>query len=508
MNYMRVPTNTLPDDIKFGHLMTYIFTAYLIVCSLSISAEPWLDTRDVWLRADIETLSDVGIISVPITTYPIMWSSIVKDFDNTNIEDVPEKYKSAFWRLKKEIRKAFRKQSYENLRFSAASSTQVFRAFGDSSREKSEISARRYGMEDSWAWNLEATYALDPFDGDNVRLDGSYLAAVWGNWNFSAGYVERWWGPSWDSTSLVSNNARPTPALMLQRNYSDLFDYGWLKWIGPWTLNAFIGSLDDNRVITDANLIGMSVSFKPLPSLEIGLRRSAQWGGEGRPDDIQSFVNMLIGRDNCGSDGISCINDDNEPGNQLAGLDIRWSLPIDIPTTLYFSAIGEDEANYMPAKNIFQLGVSSIIEFGETPWRWYLEYADTAVWNERFNITYEHHIYRTGYRYNGRSIGSTYDNDSRAFVFGIMGRLSKDSSFSVKLKSLKINSDGDFISGPARNTLSDIPLNVNNFNMLWQQSFIKKGSLKINFDYFSEALNSFGRQQNKYRIAVDWTYSI
>jgi len=387
----------------------------LVVFSMgtyTVSAEPWIDVRDVWLRTDIESLSDIGIITVPITTYPLMWSSIVKDFDNTEIEDVPELYKPAFWRVKKLMRKAFWKHSSQIVRLSAASSTQVLRAFGDVSREKAEISARRYNMTDDWAWNIEVTYNLDPYDGDNVRLDGSYLATVLGNWNISVGAVERWWGPSWDSANLVSNNARPTPALMLQRNYSDYFDYDWLNWVGPWSLNAFIGKLDDERKIENANLIGMSVSFKPLDGLEIGLRRSAQWGGEGRPEDISSFFNLLIGRDNCGSDGISCTGDSNEPGNQLAGIDIRWRLPLETPANVYFSAIGEDEANYMPAKRIYQVGISSVIEMAEVPWKWYLEYSDTAVWNDRFNIAYEHHIYRTGYRYHGMSIGSTYDNDS------------------------------------------------------------------------------------------------
>lgn len=200
----------------------YILCVSLFLISYhTASAEPWLDSRDVWLRADIEALSDIGIITVPITTYPIMWSGIVKDFDNTKIEDVPDSYKNTFWRIKKQMRKAFQKRSFESLRLSASSSPQVLRAFGDLSREEVDVSARKVGMGEQWAWNLEVTYALDASDDEDIRLDGSYLATVIGNWNFSAGYVERWWGPTWDSANLVSNNARPTPALMLQRNYSE-----------------------------------------------------------------------------------------------------------------------------------------------------------------------------------------------------------------------------------------------------------------------------------------------
>tara|TARA_B110000259_G_scaffold177804_1_gene215374 strand:- start:355 stop:633 length:279 start_codon:yes stop_codon:yes gene_type:complete len=38
------------------------------------TAEPWLDTRNAPLRADIEQLSRAGIIRVPINTWPLMWS--------------------------------------------------------------------------------------------------------------------------------------------------------------------------------------------------------------------------------------------------------------------------------------------------------------------------------------------------------------------------------------------------------------------------------------------------
>lgn len=261
-------------------------------------------------------------------------------------------------------------------------------------------------------------------------------------------------------------------------------------------------------MVADANLIGMSVTFKPLNSLEIGLRRSAQWGGEGRPDDIHSFFNLLIGRDNCESDGISCTVEDNEPGNQLAGIDMRWSLPFEIPSNVYFSAIGEDEAGYMPTKRIYQIGISSLLEFNEVPWKWYLEYSDTAVRKDQFNIAYEHHLYRTGYRYYDRAIGSTYDNDAKAIVAGVIGQLSRSSSLYVRLSSIELNRDSENKYFETAHSISAQSNNVNRLNILWKQKFIKQGILKLNIDYFSDGFDDFGRQDNKYRIGVDWTYPL
>ncbi len=38
----------------------------------NLLAEPWVDTRDAWLRADIERLSRAGIIDSPINTWPLI----------------------------------------------------------------------------------------------------------------------------------------------------------------------------------------------------------------------------------------------------------------------------------------------------------------------------------------------------------------------------------------------------------------------------------------------------
>lgn len=42
-------------------------------------AAPWVDVSDIYLRADIQALADAGVITVPVNTYPLMWSGIGSD---------------------------------------------------------------------------------------------------------------------------------------------------------------------------------------------------------------------------------------------------------------------------------------------------------------------------------------------------------------------------------------------------------------------------------------------
>ena len=114
----------------------------------------------------------------------------------------------------------------------------------------------------------------------------------------------------------------------------------------------------------------MRATWKPHPRLEIGISRTAQWCGDGRPCDLDTFWDLLIGND----------NDqplEEQPGNQLAGFDMRWSLPW-VPVAIYAQAIGEDEANFMPSKYLGLVGIEFWGGFGERSWRVHVEAADTA----------------------------------------------------------------------------------------------------------------------------------
>ena len=127
-------------------LIKIIIILFVLIYSFSLRSEPWIDTRDQWLRSDIEMLSDAGIIKVPITTYPLMWSGIIRDIDDTDIRYINTKYKQVFWRVKKLGKIALTQKSVKELRISLASSEQILRSFGDESRGQSELAARSYNI--------------------------------------------------------------------------------------------------------------------------------------------------------------------------------------------------------------------------------------------------------------------------------------------------------------------------------------------------------------------------
>ncbi|GAA4348908.1 capsule assembly Wzi family protein [Kangiella taiwanensis] len=478
-----------------------IFGCYLAVGALTTQAEPWLDTRDAWLRADVEALSGHGIINTPITTWPLPWARIVKDIDKASLIDVPDELMPALMRLKRKARIETSKGSRSELALRAGTQGRVLRDFGDSRREKAEITSRNMGVTQSLAWNIEATKAFDPLDGEEERLDNSYVAAVWDNWIFSAGAQERWYGPGWDSSLILSNNARPIPALSVQRNYADPFESDWLSWIGPWSVSAFAGQLESDRFIPHAKLLGMSVTFKPFQSLEIGLRRTAQWGGEGRPESLSSLIDLAIGRTNCDEieDGCEDRLNSNEAGNQLAAIDFNWRLPTErYVGSLYGQMVGEDEAGYAPSRKFYQLGYKNSFSYGDSLITSYIEYADTE--NEfAKNLTYEHSIYQTGYRTEGRSIGSTYDADTESITIGLLASTKGGQRYKVSVSSVDMNKYG---TGD-NHSISSNQTSFYKAEISFEKP-LSQGLLSLNMTYQDKAFEGLLGAEDKLNVGLSW----
>jgi len=289
-----------------------------------------------------------------------------------------------------------------------------------------------------------------------------------GNLMVSAGWMDRWWGPGWEGSLILSTNARPIPSLSIERNSSAPFESRWLRWIGPWRASASLGFLEGSDVaVTDARFFAARVNFRPRTWLEVGLSRTAQWCGENRPCDLSTFGKLLLGRDNRSAS----LPASREPGNQMAGYDIRLSSPWKaLPAALYTQLIGEDEAGGLPSKFLGLFGAEYWGAAGSASYRLHAEVADTACDFSRqrpaFNCAYRNSLYPQGYTYRGRVIGHSLDNDGRMFSVGALLVAASGDSWSVLARKVELNrderaSDPTHTVSPSRNELKNLELQYN-----------------------------------------------
>jgi hypothetical protein len=307
-----------------------------------------------------------------------------------------------------------------------------------------------YGMETDWKGRKEEGFALD----------GSYIAARLGNWSASFGQVDRWWGPGWDGSLILSTNARPIPAISIDRRVPESFETKWLTWIGPWSVHSFIGRLEEERAVPSPYLWGMRGEVRPtvVDGLEIGFFRMLQLGGQGRPEGFRTWVDAFLGQDNYGRNSRH-QDKSKEPGNQLAGIDLRWRV-LDAPLAIYGQVVGEDEDKFLPNALFFQYGVETWKEFNDSSLRLFAEFVDlTSYWwtddpNSR-NVTYGHSIYHEGYRYRGRPIGHWGDQDSQILSIGGLLQKQDGIGWGATLRSGKLNEDRAGRNSVSDNTAAD-----------------------------------------------------
>ena len=435
--------------------MRLFFTLVLGFLSvLQICGEPYLSPNDPFIRHEIRLLGDKGELTGLQNTWPLnlgglhgMRSEQPVNLPHQLLDDrISEESESGWSPLRTTL-------GLSDDRVTA-------RGFGPEPRSSFTTSASVSWMNDRFAakLSLNALYGMqEDWKGrqdEGLALDGSYIAARLGNWSASFGQVERWWGPGWDGSLILSTNARPIPAISIDRRVPEPFETKWLSWIGPWSFHSFIGQMEDERDTSidypNHYLWGMRGEFRPtlIDGLEIGFFRTLQLGGDGRDVRFKSFIDAFLSQDNYGA---NTGNNDRskEPGNQLAGIDLRWKV-LDLPVAIYSQVAGEDEDNFLPNSLLFQYGIEGWRNLGSSTLRVFAEYADlTSYWwtgdPRTRNITYGHHIYGEGYRYRGRPIGHWADQDSQILSLGGLLQRKDGIGWGATLRTGELN------AGPLQN---------------------------------------------------------
>lgn len=426
---------------KSGILATLsLATACGLLGSHFLNAAENAAPGDEAYRYHLTTLADSGTTQFLATVWPSRPESMGVNLDQLSAGETPTVARSA-----QAVSDRIYRGASRSVTFQLASDPLALRGFDSDLRGSSGFAFTYETASGPFTAHLSGSWLDEPSYGKETRLDGSYLALDWNDWRLGVGSPDRWWGPGWQTSLILSNNARPSPGVFFERNTHRASDNRFLKWLGPWHVTTFFNQLEGERHVPHAKLLGARFTFKPLDSLEIGLSRTAQWGGDGRPETLSNFWDLLIGNDNVGSDGID-LDGSNEPGNQLGGIDFRWTTEIaDHRVSFYGQLIGEDEAGGLPSREIGMIGLDTELNTAFSNGFVFAEAADTAMNflnGSMFNSTYNHHIYQSGYRYYGDSIGASIDNDSRLLTVGGYQEIGDKNSVTWKAHYASLNRDG------------------------------------------------------------------
>lgn len=252
--------------------------------------------------------------------------------------------------------------------------------------------------------NPEIRYPEGPTteDAEVVLVEGYGSLNLW-NIELTAGRQSLWWGPGFHGALLLSDNTRPFDLIKLTNPKPATLP--WIfRYIGPIKLTGFVTRLEEDRDFANPYLAGIRLDLKPHSSVNIGIARVAMFGGAGRHVDAGVIWDVIT----AGNENV-----EGEPGNQLGSIDLKIVLPFKLQKVVIYGELGgEDEAGNLPSRVAYLAGayLPGVLGFERLDLR--VEYGQTYI-GKYPGIWYTHHVYTTGYTYDGRIIGHHMGTDAR-----------------------------------------------------------------------------------------------
>ena len=412
-----------------------LFIALLISASSTVFAQG-LVLNDESLRTDLNWLNQQGVIQISTSTWPMSGDEIQRalaaaDVSNSTQQQVIDSVQAAV--------KADNTMLKAGL-YAESDQKNIPQAFADKQKSKFQAALELNAGNENWDAKIQVNAEKDPqIDNDqDVNVEGSYIAGkLWNQW-LIAGQIPTYWGPGHDGSLIRGDASRPVYGLTAQRAEQKAFETPWLSWIGAWQYQAFAGQLDHYSAVPDAKLIGLRVTAQPLPYFELGASRAIQWGGEGRPESLNSLWDAFVGNKDNGGTG------EPDPSNQIAGFDARLNLQslASIPFSLYGQYVGEDEAGGLPSKKMYLAGLDYSSSFKNMPYQLYTEWADTRTNGEVRGISYNHSTYTDGYYQHGFPLGHAMGGDGQMYSVGGDIRIDPMNRLNGRLLLAKVNQSG------------------------------------------------------------------
>jgi membrane-associated phospholipid phosphatase len=243
------------------------------------------------------------------------------------------------------------------------------------------------------------------------QLLDAYVAVNVSNWQILAGRQSLSWGPGPGGSLLLSDNAPPIDMVRMVNSEPERLP-GVLKYLGPVTIDQFLGRLESSRYIHNPFMYGNKISLKPFPNFEFGFERTVTIGGKGpgaNPLTPGNFLDSFFGRG-------SGAPPHSVPGNTNMQLDWTFNVPhVGNYLVLYGEWYADDDPLpfFAPSRTAFRPGFYITHFPGIPKLDFHFETANTTtsvVGAGEPNIgdlNYWNFGYREGYTNNGFLLGNT-----------------------------------------------------------------------------------------------------
>jgi hypothetical protein len=432
--------------------------------------EPWIEPGDESLRSDVEILAARGLIDGPTTTWPIPAGEVLSGLDRPGaLQGQPDYVQLAAQRVLAALDQNDHPDGTEGFAdLRVTNQPDVVRGFDDTARNQSDVDAGLDWSNGSWANARLQVGEQSEVNGKQGKFaaDGSYVSAHFSNLLVYGGLVDQWYGPGWESSLILSNNARPFPKLGIMRYDPHAFETPWLSWLGPWQFNFFAGVLDDDRVASDPGYVALRVSAMPITGLEVALSRDMIVCGSGHScDPAASFFHF--------------DNSNGNPNNDAdsATIELKYTRAIGpVLVSPYVQFYNRDNGPFVHSFTSHLAGLSLAGPFGDAGSRWRVTAEETdSIPTSNFlsgpeihGAAYNNFRYPfDGFHFEDRALGFSLDSDSR--LLSLVGSVTDTHGWTYRLAYYHANVN-----------TSDLANEIDTYDAPFARNFVSAEPVKIN----------------------------
>ncbi|WP_417687856.1 hypothetical protein [Pseudidiomarina sp.] len=172
----------------------------LAVLPAPAQATPWLDAEELHVRHSLQVLADAGLLSAPVTSFPVMWRPLIADLESLDPAALTELQRVAYFKLMA-LLNYHKGGSYTGVRLAGVTDTGAQPSLSRPMEGKASAAVTHERIGSSVAGRVRVTYrdsgvSLNPrVDVANVSWQGSYVAAMAGDWMIAADQMQTWWSP-------------------------------------------------------------------------------------------------------------------------------------------------------------------------------------------------------------------------------------------------------------------------------------------------------------------------
>lgn len=181
-------------------VVAVLLLVFIGVLHTPVKATPWLDAEELHVRHSLQVLADAGLLSAPVTTYPVMWRPLLADLESINPDALSELQRVAYFKLMA-LLEYHKGGSYTGVRMAGVTDTGAQPSFQRPMEGTASAAVTHERIGSSVAGRVRLTYrdsgvSLNPrVDVANVSWQGSYAAAMLGDWMLAADQLQTWWSP-------------------------------------------------------------------------------------------------------------------------------------------------------------------------------------------------------------------------------------------------------------------------------------------------------------------------